>query len=133
MLRAFILRSDQHAQALYAFLKANWRDMAEAGKPLAVQVLEHKAKRNAEQNKKMHADFTEIAAQAWVAGQQFSPEAWKEHYKRLYIGIEEVLLPSGQIEKRGISTTTLNVHECADFITQYQKDAIENYGVQFQQ
>lgn len=133
MLRTFVLRADQHAVSLWAFLKANWREMAAAGKPLSVTVAEHKAKRNPEQNKKMHADFTEISEQVWVAGRQFSPEAWKEHYKRKFIGVEEFVLPSGKIEERGISTTTLDVGGCADFITKYQQDAIENYGVQFPQ
>lgn len=132
-MRAFVLRTEQNAAALYAFLKVNWRALAEQGKPLAVTVAEHKAKRNTEQNKKMHADFTEISEQAWVDGKQFSPEAWKEHYKRKFIGTEEFILPSGEIEIRGISTTSLDVGGCADFITKYQRDAIENFGVQFPQ
>lgn len=46
MLRTFVLRADTHAQQLYAFLKANWRAMADQDRPLAVIIQEHKAKRS---------------------------------------------------------------------------------------
>lgn len=131
--RTFILRNDNFAQALWAFLRSNWKAMAEQGKPLAVTIAEHKAKRNVEQNKRLHAMLSEIAEQAWVAGRQYDAETWKEYYRRLLIGSEEIPLPDGEIMERGISTTTLSVHECADFITRMEQDASERLGVVFSQ
>jgi hypothetical protein len=133
MQRTFILRNDNFAQALWAFLRVNWKAFAEQGRPLAVTIAEHKAKRNAEQNKKLHAMLNEIAEQAWVDGRQYDSETWKEYYRRLLIGSEEITLPDGAVMERGISTTTLSVGECADFITQMQEDAQSRLGVEFSQ
>lgn len=35
--RTFILKEDMNAQALWAFLRQNWKAMAAAGKPLAAR------------------------------------------------------------------------------------------------
>lgn len=129
--RTFILRNDNFAHALWAFLRANWKAMADQGRPLAVTIAEHKVKRNAEQNKKLHAMLNEIAAQAWVQGRQYDAETWKEFYRRRLIGSEEIDLPDGSRMERGISTTTLSVGECAEFIAQMEEDAVTRLGVVF--
>ena len=127
MLRAFVLRSEQNAQALYAFLKSNWRALADQGKPLAVTVSEHKVKRSGEQNKRYWAILGEISANAWVDGKQFSAEAWAEFYKGKFIGHEET--PDGRTI--GISTTTLAVHEFGDYMTKIEQHAASELGVEF--
>lgn len=133
MLRTFILRNDQHAQSLWAFLKGNWKAMADQGKPLSVTIAEHKARRNNEQNALLHALLQEIAEQAWVEGKQYDMETWKEFFRCTYIGTEEITLPGGKRLERGISTTTLSVHDFADFVTKIQAYAIDQLGVEFQQ
>lgn len=128
-LRTFVLRGDSNAQALWAFLKGNWRQLADAGKPLAITVSEHRAKRSTDQNKRYWAMLHEIADGAWLNGKQYSAEAWAEHFKRAFIGTEE--LPSGGTV--GISTTALNVEEFAAYMTRIEVYASETLGVELSQ
>ena len=127
MLRTFVLRGESQAKLLWAFLKANWEALAQAGKPLAVTISEYKSKRSLEQNKRYWALLNEIAEQAYVGGQQFSAEAWHEHFKRKFIGCED-LPGGGQI---GISTTALSVAEFGDFMTKVEQLATVELGVEF--
>lgn len=131
MNRTLVLLNDTVAQALWALLKQNWRAMADQGKPLAVTVTEAKSKRSVEQNSRLHALLTEIAEQAWINGQRFTMEAWKEHYKREFLGVEEFALPDGTIEQRGRSTASLSVAEMADFMTRIECHSATELGVQF--
>lgn len=124
--RTFVLRGEQNAQQLWAFLKANWIALANAGKPLAVTVTEHKAKRSVDQNKRYWAILNEIAAGAWVGGKQFSTEAWHEFMKVKFIGAEET--PDGRLI--GISTTVLSVPEFADFMTRVEAYAAEELSIE---
>lgn len=125
--RLFVLRADSNAQALWAFLRSNWRQMADAGKPLAISVAEHKSKRSIEQNRRLWAILREIEAGAWLGGKQFSADAWHEEFKRKFIGVEE--LPGGG--SIGISTTTLNVEEFAAYMTRIEVYAATDLGVEF--
>lgn len=109
--KTFVLRDEFSARNLWAFLKNNWPQMAQAGKPLAISIKEHRAKRSTDQNAKLHALLTEISEQAWVGGRQYSVETWKEQVRRQFIGTEEIDMPDGTRIERGISTTTLNVEE----------------------
>ncbi|EPS1221638.1 recombination protein NinB [Burkholderia cenocepacia] len=130
-LATFILRGDGHAKRLYAFLKANWRVMAAAGKPVAVTVYPYREKRTIDQNKKLHAMIRDIAEQAWVDGRQYSEDAWKEIIRRTYIGTEEIDLPGGTRVERGISTTSLDVEQFAQMITAVQAWAVSELGIEF--
>lgn len=125
--RLFVLRADSNAQALWAFLRGNWRQMADAGKPLAISVAEHKSKRSIEQNKRLWAILREIEAAAWMDGRQYSQDGWHEFFKRMFIGSEE--LPGGG--SIGISTTTLNVEEFAAYMTRIEVYAATELGVEF--
>jgi NinB protein len=120
MNKLFILRTAEHVMGLDIFVRKNWRAMADAGKPLAVSVTEHKAKRNKDQNARYWAGvLPAIAQQAWVRGRQYSEEVWHDFFKRRFIGMEE--LPSGEIT--GKSSANLNVSDFADF-----SDEVEAYG-----
>ena len=130
--RLFILRSPDIIDAMSAFIRANAMEMARQGKPLAVQVSEFKAKRNTEQNKRLHAVLQEIADKAWVNGRQYDMETWKEFFKCKLIGSEEIAMPDGSVIQRGLSTTTLNVHEFADFMTNIEQYAASELGVRFE-
>jgi hypothetical protein len=69
--------------------------------------------------------LNEIAANAWVDGKQYSAEAWHEHFKRQFIGTEE--LPGGSTA--GISTTTLDVGAFSEYIERVIQYAAEHLGV----
>ena len=128
-LRTFVLRGDNNAQQLWAFLRNNWRHLADAGKPLSITVSEHRAKRSTEQNKRYWAMLHEIAEGAWLNGRRYSAEAWAEHFKRAFIGTEE--LPNGG--SIGISTTALSVDEFAAYMTRIEVYATETLGVELSQ
>lgn len=128
LMRLFVLRSDVQAKSLWAFLKANWRPMAEAEKPLAVTISEYKSKRSLEQNARYWGYLLkQIEEKAWVNGQQFSAEAWHEHFKRTLLGCVE--LPSGQL--MGRSTASLSVEEFGDYMTKVEQYAVTELGVEF--
>lgn len=129
--RTIILRNESNAQSLWSLLKANWRQMADAGKPLAISVAEHKSKRSVEQNKRLHALLTTISECAFVAGRQYDMEAWKEYYRKRYIGTEEIDMPDGTRLERGISTTTLDVEEFSRFMTSVEAHAVQELGIEF--
>jgi hypothetical protein len=119
------LDSDSAAARLWGLLKTNWREMLSAGKPLTVTLTDRKP-RNNEQNRLYWATLKDIAENAWVSGKQYSSEAWHEHFKREFIGLDE--MPNGQT--CGISTTTLSVEQFAGYITRIQLYAAENFGIE---
>jgi hypothetical protein len=128
MNKLIILRGEPQALQLWFVLKSNWKAMADAGKPLAVQITEHKAKRNSEQNRLYWSLLSEIAATAWVDGKQFSKEAWHGHFAGEFIGWEDT--PGGH--RIPISTTTLSVGEFADYISQVQLYAVAELGIELE-
>lgn len=129
--RTFILNGDTTAHNLWAFLKANWRAMQAQGKPLAVIVTPHKAKRTVEQNKALHGVLNAISEQAWVGGKLYPMAAWKEHYREKYVGVEVIEMPDGTTRKKGRSTTELDVEEFDSLILKIEADAAQEYGVEF--
>lgn len=124
--RTFVLRGPEQAKMMHQFIKANAAAMAAQGRPLAVDVREHKAKRSSAQNRRLWALLRSIASDAWVDGKQFSDEAWHEHFKRRFIGCEE--LPDGA--SCGISTTTLDVGSFTDYMTRIEEYAASELGLE---
>lgn len=113
MIRTFVLRDEVNCRQLYAFLRSNWLAMAQAGKPLAVLIAEHKAKRSGQQNRfYWGATLRTIAENAWVDGKRFSENAWHEYLAGQFIGYED--MPGGG--KTPISTTTLSVDEFSVYL-----------------
>ncbi len=123
--RTFIIRGPEQARALHAFLKANAAALAEQGRPLAVEVREHKAKRSGQQNRRYWAVLRFISENAFVAGRQFSDDAWHEHFRRQFIGCED--LPDGSTV--GISTTTLDVGAFNDYMARVEAYAATDLGL----
>jgi hypothetical protein len=97
------------------------KQFLEAGKQVEVIVRERKSKRSIEQNRRLWEIYRRMSETIWVNGQQFSPETWGEHCKREFIGIEEIAMPNGSIEKRGISTTSLNVAEFGEYMESIER------------
>lgn len=122
----FILREERNAQALYSFLKANWRACADNGKPLAIQITDAKAKRSTQANRYYRAVLQQIEEQAWILGRQFSADAWHEMFKQKFIGIID--LPNGGTI--GQSSTTLNTEEFSIYTQQVEAFGA-SLGVQF--
>ncbi len=126
MLRVFVLRDEGRAQMLWAFLKANWKPLADTGKPLAVTVTEHKSKRSIEQNKRYWAVLQQISEQAFLEGVCYGTDAWHEYFKRKFIGCVD--LPDGG--SLGQSSTSLTVAEFADYMTKVEACASGELGVE---
>lgn len=89
-------------------------------KPLLVEVSDFTAQRTAAQNRLLHAILRDVADSLEVNGQRFGPDAWKEIFRRKFIGTREVTLPTGEIIEFGISTTSLNVEQMAEAITKFE-------------
>lgn len=128
--RDFVLRDGNIVQALWAFLKANAKAMASQGRPLMVSIREFKARRTLEQNKRLHAILSDIAEQAWVDGRQYSADVWKEYFRQRFLGTEEIALPGGKLIERGVSTTTLDIHEFNEFMAKVEAHAVSELGVE---
>lgn len=79
----------------------------------------HKRARSSEQNRRYWAILNEIAEYA-VHGQKYPADAWHEYFKGRFIGKEEIRLPNGDTLNRPISTTTLDVGQFADYMTQVE-------------
>ena len=84
-----------------------------------------KSKRSIEQNKRYWTLLREVSAVAWLNGRQFSDETWHEFFKRTFIGCDEIAMPDGSTELRGISTTKLKVDEFGDYMLQIEQWAAE--------
>ena len=125
VLRTFILRGPEQAKALHVFLKANAAPLAQQGKPLAVEVREHKAKRSSQANRRYWALLRFIASNAWVAGRQYSDDIWHEFFARKFIGLEE--LPDGTT--KAISTTTLDTAAFTDYMAAIEHHAEQELGI----
>jgi hypothetical protein len=130
MQKTITLRNESNAQSLWAFLKQNWRAMADAGHPLAVSITEAKSKRSTEQNRRYWALVTEIADQAWVDGKQFSKDAWHEHLAREFGVCKEVTLPSGEIALVRESTGDMDVATFSAFMQRVEVYASTELGIE---
>ena len=93
--------------------------------PFEIVLRPIKAKRTQDQNRRMWALLREVAATVWIDGRQFTDEVWHEHFKRQFIGQEEITLPSGATEIRGISTTTLNVADMGRYMDEISQWCVE--------
>ena len=89
----------------------------------------HVKARTSAQNKRYWAILGEIAATP-VQGRRFEPESWHEYFKGRFIGKEEVKLPNGETFNRPISTTTLDVVQFGEYMTQIEAWAA-GHGILF--
>jgi hypothetical protein len=93
--------------------------------PWCITIGLEKITRTIKQNRRYHAVCAEIAEQLIVDGQKFSPDSLKEYFKRFFIGTSEVPMPDGTVVIFGISTTTLDKGEFADYMTKIDVWATE--------
>lgn len=125
--KVFVLRDDRHADALWAFLRSNWRAMAEAGKPLAVEIKPEKTKRSVEANRYHWQMLNQIAEQAWSEGRQYPAKIWHLYYCEKFIGVQE--LPNGKSYPLGSSDMSVEEFNILD--RKIEADAAQEYGVVF--
>lgn len=123
-----MLQTEGHVHRLQAVIDAAWEEHATVSKPLEVVVSEWKARRNAGQNRYYWRRLQQAADQVWIAGRQFSPEAWHEECKGRFIGYED--LPSGK--QRALSSSNLSVEEFSEYTTRVEAWFAEEHGVIFQ-
>lgn len=130
--REFHLRGPEVWEVFTAFVKANAKAMADAGKPLRLIVTTSDSKRNNEQNKRYWGYVLKgIAEQAWVNGQQFNTDVWHEYFARKFGVCQDVTLPDGEIISRRKSTTEMTVGEFTEYMGDVESYAATELGVRF--
>jgi len=129
MNKTITLRGESNAQQLWSFLRANWRAMADAGKPLAVNITEAKSKRSIQQNKFHWARMAWLEENAWVSGQRFDKEAWHEFFADRFAAKKELRLPDGEIKLTRESTSDMCVAEFSAFCTQIDVYCSQELGL----
>lgn len=97
-------------------------------RPLMVEVSDYTEQRSSAQNRLLHAILRDVSENVEVDGKRFSADAWKEEFRRRFIGTEEVLLPSGERIERGISTTTLDRGGMSEAIDQFHAWLAGEFG-----
>lgn len=127
--RVFILRSPSEYQQLQLFVRNNAKACNESGKPLVVTVSQEDKTRSAQQNRRYWAILGQIAEQAWVNGHQYSRDVWHEHFGRLYLALEDVTLPTGEIIQRRATTTRLDVAAFNDYMEAVERYAASELGI----
>jgi len=126
--QVFVLREDRHANALWAFLKLNWRELAAQGKPLVITVGPEKTKRSVQANAYYWGvTLKQIAEQVWIGGRQFSADVWHEDFKdRFAPRIDKPLGGSS-----ALGTHDMTVEQFHVFQREVEVFAAQDLGVQF--
>ena len=125
----FVLRDDDDAASLYAFLKLNRRQQATLGKPLSVVVSLEKTKRSIAANAYYWGVvLKQIAEQVWVEGtRQYAPKVWHEEFKdRFAPRIDHPLGGSYPM-----STTDMDDEQFQTFVHEVEVFAAQELQVRF--
>lgn len=129
--REFVLRGPSVWALLVAFVKANAEACIKRNKPLRVIVTEEDRKRSTEANARYWKLLSIIAENAWVDGRKFDKEVWHEMFARMYLPLEEMVLPDGEIIQRRQTTTALKVGAFSEYMQQVEAYASMELGVEF--
>lgn len=127
--KTITLRGESNAQQLWSFLKANWRAMADQGKPLAVSITEAKSKRTLSQNNFHWHRMEYLQDNAWVDGRQFHKDGWHEYFADKYAAKREVVMPDGEVKLVRQSTSEMNVEEFSAFCTKIDVYCAQTLGI----
>jgi hypothetical protein len=123
-----VFRINEEAGLRAAFLAA-WNlaggMIGKAKHGLEIVIRPMKDKRSVQQNRRYWLLLRELSGMAWIDGKQFSDQTWHEFFKRTFIGCEELAMPDGTTELRGISTTKLSVDEFGEYMIQIEQYAAE--------
>ena len=107
--------------------------LVSADKPLMVEVSDYREQRSTAQNRLLHAILRDVAENVEVNGKRFSQDAWKEQFRRQFIGTEEITLPTGEIVDQGISTTTLNKGQMVEAMDRFLAWLAHDFGYMAQE
>lgn len=118
--------------ALVTFVRANAKAFIELGKPLRIIVTSEDKPRSVEQNARLWAIVTEISEQAWVNGRQYDKDTWYEMFARMYLPMQEIVLPTGEIVLRRKSTKDLKVGEFGEFMQKVEAYAGAELGIEIE-
>lgn len=124
---AFILRTELDARQAWECLKP-WRGFAEEGKPLAVDIRTHKAKRSNRANRRYWSILNQIAEDGWLGKKRFPPETWHFWFRAKFLGYEEGI--GGQMIP--VSTTTLNTAEFAEYMANVERYAVTELEIELE-
>ncbi len=102
-----------------------------ANPTLEIVVRPYKSKRSHEQNNRLWKLYEIISDCVYIEGKRYSQEVWHEHFKRQFLGCDELQLPNGTTELRGKSTTRLKVDEMAEYQNKIQAWAATEHGVEW--
>jgi hypothetical protein len=134
----FVLKTNQDAMRLYAFLKANREPMMEQGRYLQVVISEYKATRSNEQNAFMWSKglLGAISEQAAYDGNRYSPEGWNLIFKIMFLpetcakGVDKWFYPPGDKDRQLVmSTSDLNESEMNLYLHEVEAFATNDLGV----
>lgn len=65
-----------------------------------------------------------MAARKW-SGEHYSDQSFHLHYRKKFLGCDDVRLPTGEIMSIPVSTANMPVDEFADYFDKVQADAAE--------
>ena len=126
------IKSAEDWARIAGLVKSNAKAMLDRGTPIRVIVTTEEQTRHRQQNAFLWAAvYKDIAEQVWTDGRQFSSEVWHEYFGRMFLPLEDVELPGGEVIQRRASTTRLGVKEFADYVNQVQAYAAQELGVRF--
>jgi len=97
-----------------------FKELTLNGADTDITISDHEDEATLEQKKYRWAIIGKIAENYHPEGRSYSKDAWNEHFKQEFVGVEE--LPSGRI--KGISPK--GKHGMSDFITQIEVFAAEH-------
>lgn len=133
--RTFVLQTEAHASALWAFLRNNWQAMSDQGRPLQIRVSEYRASRSTEQNALMWAWLAQIEERAYISGQRFDADVWNQHMKEQLLPEETAAgkskwkhMPDGS-RRLVLSTSDLNTAEMSEYLDKLAAYASTELGV----
>ena len=122
MERIFRCRDTANVRQVFLFAWGAAKQYAD-GFEIVIRPL--KAKRSADQNRRMWALLREVAATVWIDGRQFSDETWHRYFAQTFIGSTEVTMPDGSVSLHPISTTTLNVADMGRYMDEISQWCVE--------
>lgn len=130
----FVLSGDTAWKQFVSLMKANAKAYIERGTPIRLIVTTEERRRTPEANAfYWGVVLRTISEQAWVNGNQFTPDTWHEYYAEQYCPRVEVTLPSGEIFSRRKSTSDMTQKEFADYVTRVQANAASEHAVEFEE
>lgn len=128
--RVFIIDGGQRAIEACKFIASNWMDALRRKTPLVVTIEHEHRQRSTQQNKRYWALLANIAEAATIDGRRFDQETWHYWFKQKFIGVEEIVLPDGQVIHQPISSTKLSVAEFNAYMERIEAYAASDLGME---